>query len=139
MTDLSDADRAAPADLTIVYDGECPFCTRYIQLVRLRETVGQVEMVNARQPHPILGEIRARGLDLDQGMVVVMDGEYLHGHAAMTALSLLSTPTGVFNRAMRALFRKSSRAAALYPLMVLGRNATLRLLRRKPIGKDGGG
>lgn len=123
------------AGLTIVYDGECPFCASYIRLVRLRETVGPVELVNARQPHPVLDEVRARDLDLDEGMVVRLDGEYLHGPAAMMALSVLSTPAGFVNRAMRAIFRTPKRAAALYPLMVRGRNATLRLLGRKPIGQ----
>ncbi len=134
MNDLSDPDRPDPAALTIVYDGECPFCASYMRLVRLRGTVGQVDLVDARRSHPVIDEIRARNLDLDQGMVVRIDGEYLHGAAAMTALSLLSTRAGLFNRAMRALFRNPRRAAALYPVMVRGRNATLRLLGRKPIG-----
>lgn len=139
MSGVSGPDHPDPAALTIVYDGECPFCTSYIRLVRLRETAGQVELVDARQPHPILDEIRARGLDLDEGMVVRIDGEYLYGPAAMTALSLLSTRAGVFNRAMRAIFRKPDRAAALYPLLVRGRNATLRVLGRKPIGEGRNG
>jgi len=48
MTDPSNADRAAPADLTIVYDGERPFCTRYIQFVRLREIAGHFQSGQAR-------------------------------------------------------------------------------------------
>ncbi len=134
MSKLSDPENTEPADLTIVYDGECPFCTSYIRLVHLREAVGSVELVNARQSHPVIDEVRARNLDLDQGMVVRIQGEYLHGAAAMTALSRLSTPTGFVNRAMRAVFRTPGRAALLYPLMVRGRNMTLRLLGRKLIG-----
>ncbi len=135
MSELAQSDpRSNPRALTIVYDGECPFCTSFIRLVRLRETAGPVELVNARDTHPILKEICARGLDLDEGMVVRIGEEYLHGDAAMTALSLLSTPSGVFNRAMGMLFRSPKRAAAVYPILVRGRNATLRLLRRKPIG-----
>lgn len=134
MSNLTDPNETEPTGLTIVYDGECPFCASYIRLVRLREAVGPVELVNAREAHPIIDEVRARNLNLDEGMVVRMDGEYLHGAAAMTALSLMSTPTGFVNRAMRMIFRTPKRAAALYPFMVRGRNATLRLLGRKPIG-----
>jgi predicted DCC family thiol-disulfide oxidoreductase YuxK len=50
---------AAPAELGfdpkvtwIVYDGECPFCTQYVKLMRLRETVGIVKPLNAREDHP---------------------------------------------------------------------------------------
>ncbi len=104
-------------------------------MVRLREVVKRVELVNARQPHPILEEVKARDLDLDQGMVVRIDDRYYHGSAAMTAISLMSTRAGFFNRLMRALLRNPRRAALLYPWMVRGRNATLRVLGRKPIGK----
>ena len=33
---------------SIVYDGDCPFCSRYVKLVRLREALGSVDLVNAR-------------------------------------------------------------------------------------------
>ena len=52
---------AAPAELGfdpkvtwIVYDGECPFCTQYVKLMRLRETVGIVKPLNAREDHPVV-------------------------------------------------------------------------------------
>jgi len=38
--------------MVIVYDGECPFCRNYIRLMELRKTVGNVDLVNARTPHP---------------------------------------------------------------------------------------
>jgi len=135
MIELTSLDRDDPAALTIVYDGECPFCASYIRLVRLRETMGSVEMVSAREAHPILEEIRSRNLDLNEGMVVRIDGEFFHGSTAMAALSLLSTKAGLLNRAMRAVFRNPKRAAVLYPFLARGRNLTLRLLKRKPIGQ----
>lgn len=119
----------------VVYDGECPFCAAYVRMTRLRESAGPVMLVDARAgAHPVLDEIRAQGLDLDRGMVVKMDGRLYHGDAAMTALALMTTPSGVFNRAMRALFRKPGLARVIYPPMVAGRNLTLRLLGRRPIG-----
>ena len=29
----------ASSELVIVYDGDCPFCSRYVELVKMRETV----------------------------------------------------------------------------------------------------
>ena len=81
-----------------------------------------------------MDEIRAAGLDIDRGMVVILDGQLYHGDAAMTALALLTTPSGGFNRLMRALFRRPGLARVIYPPMVAGRNATLRLLGRRRIG-----
>ena len=131
---------AGPEGPVIVYDGECPFCAAYVRMTRLRDSAGAVTMVDARAvardgSHPILAEIRAQGLDLDQGMVVKMDGRLYHGDAAMTALALMTTPAGAFNRLMRALFRRPGLARVLYPPMVAGRNLTLRILGRRPIGQ----
>jgi len=120
---------AAPG-LTVVYDGACPFCTAYVRFVRLQEAFGPVILVDARSDHPVVGEIAAAGLDLDSGMVVEMEGTYYHGHQAMHVLSLLTTRSGAFNRVVRWLFRSPRVARLVYPALVAGRNATLRLLRR---------
>ena len=118
----------------IVYDGECPFCAAYVRMTRLRASAGPVRLVDARSDAPEVAEAREAGLDLDRGMVVKLDGRLYHGDAAMTALALLTTPSGAFNRAMRALFRRPALARVLYPPMVAGRRLTLRLLGRRPIG-----
>jgi predicted DCC family thiol-disulfide oxidoreductase YuxK len=124
-----------PPGPVVVYDGECPFCAAYVRMTRLRESAGPVTLVDARSgDHPVLGEIAREGLDLDRGMVVRMEGRLYHGDAAMTALALMTTPSGAFNRAMRALFRRPGLAQVIYPPMVAGRNLTLRLLGRTPIG-----
>src|SRR3546814_11746436 len=112
----------------IVYDGECPFCSAYVRLVRLRETIGPVEIINAREPHPVLAEIEARGLDLNEGMVVKMNGRFYHGDECVHVLALLSSPSGVFNRAMRAIFSSRAASRALYPPLRRGRNETGRAL-----------
>ncbi len=119
--------------ITILYDGECPFCSAYIRLTRLRASVGPVRLVNARSDDPLVAEARIAGLDLNRGMVVKLDGQLHHGDAAMVLLATLSTGSGVVNSLMRWAFRTPNRARLLYPLLVTGRNLTLRLLGRRPI------
>jgi predicted DCC family thiol-disulfide oxidoreductase YuxK len=120
--------------IVIIYDGECPFCTAYTKLVRLRQSAGPVRLVDARSGDPLVAEVREAGLDLDRGMVVRYAGETHHGERAMHVLALLSTGSGLVNGAAAALFRSPRLARALYPALVAGRNATLRLLGRRPIG-----
>ncbi len=31
--------------LLIYYDGQCPFCNRYVQLLRLKESAGDVRLI----------------------------------------------------------------------------------------------
>src|SRR5690606_25765599 len=45
--------------LTIVYDGDCPFCTSYIRLLRIRDAAGPVRLVNAREDHDVVAEARS--------------------------------------------------------------------------------
>ncbi len=130
-------DMTSEAPLSIVYDGQCPFCTAYVKLVRLRETVGGVELIDARGDHPMLEDIRAHGLDLDNGMVVAMNDEFHHGDRAMTLLAAMTTPSGAFNRLVRLGFSQPAISRLLYPPLVLGRKLTLRLLGRPALDAAG--
>ncbi|WP_299706077.1 DCC1-like thiol-disulfide oxidoreductase family protein [uncultured Tateyamaria sp.] len=122
-----------PDQIRIIYDGDCPFCSAYVKLVRLRETVGTIELINARSDDEVIDRINAAGLDLDRGMVVEMGGQLQHGDAAMTTLAMMTTQSGVFNRIMRLMFSRPAIACILYPPLVAGRALTLRLLGRRKI------
>jgi predicted DCC family thiol-disulfide oxidoreductase YuxK len=117
----------------IVYDGQCPFCSRYVQLLRLRESLGAVRLIDAREGGPIVEELQRAGVDLDEGMVLKLDDRLYHGHDCIHVLALLSTPSGLFNRINAAVFRSAPTARMLYPVLRVGRNAVLRLLGRGKI------
>ncbi|MBK4215138.1 DUF393 domain-containing protein [Paracoccus caeni] len=116
--------------MEIYYDGECPFCSHYVGLLRLRENVGPVELIDARSGDPRVAELRAQGLDFDEGMAVRHGDRLYHGAEAVRILSVLSQKGGV----MLALMRSPRRAALFYPLMRAMRNLTLRVMGRRPIG-----
>ena len=120
--------------LTIIYDGQCPFCSSYVRMARLRETVGAVDLVDARGADPRVAEAQAEGLDLDDGMVVLWQGRRYYGAEAVHLIAVLSGEGGLGNRVQRALFRSPRLAAALYPWLVRGRRLWLRLAGRSPIG-----
>ena len=72
----------------LLYDGECPFCSRYVVHVRLREAVGPVMLANARQHPMLVEEVRRLGYDVDTGMVLKLNGRYYHGADCINALAL---------------------------------------------------
>lgn len=115
----------------IIYDGDCPFCSRYVKLVRLREALGQVDLVNAREGGPLVDEVQRAGLDLDEGMVLKLGDRFYHGADCIHMLAVLGTSSGLFNRVTGTLFRSPVVARSLYPLLRAGRNATLALLGRR--------
>jgi len=119
----------------VVYDGECPFCSRYVLLYQLRERGQRVHLIDARSSHPIVSEIRTRNLNLNDGMVVRWRGRYHYGAEAMHLLATLAKDGSFFNRINRMLFSHPQVARALYPALVRARKLLLRLLGRKLINE----
>ena len=120
-------------EVFVVYDGMCPFCSRYVMLYRIRQLAGKVHMIDARSDHPLVAEIRAMGLSLDNGMAVKWGGRVYHGADALHVLALLGSEDGAFNRLNRWVFQRPKLGRMLYPWMVAGRRLTLKLLGRPPI------
>jgi predicted DCC family thiol-disulfide oxidoreductase YuxK len=116
----------------LVYDGECPFCSRYVQYVRVREHV-KLHLVNARDGGPLVDEMRAQGLDLDEGMVLKMGGRYYHGADCIHVLATLSTPSSAFNRINARIFSSPTLSRSIYPVLRAGRNGVLALLGRSKL------
>jgi len=119
-------------DATLVYDGECPFCQRYVRLLRLRETI-DLQLLDARGGGPVVDAIVAAGYDLDEGMVLVMGGRFYHGDDCIHTLALLSSPSTLFNRLNKRIFGSPRAAKILYPGLRLCRNLVLKMLGRRPL------
>ena len=126
---------AIPASDTarIVYDGDCPFCSRYVEKTRLDRALGKVELLNAREGGPLVDSLIRGGYDLDEGIVLVLGERIYHGADCMNALALMTSRSDLFNRMNAALFSSPRVAVVLYPVLRAGRNMTLRLLGRKKI------
>ncbi len=119
----------------VVYDGDCPFCTQFVKLMRLRAAIGPVKPLNARDPHPVVDYVRARGVDLNEEMALVMHGEVYSGADCVHRLSLMSTGSGLFNGLVSRIFASPRLTRLLYPVMRAGRNATLALMGRRAIAQ----
>ncbi len=121
------------AGIEIIYDGDCPFCSRYVTMTRLRETVGQVKLVDARSDKSVVQEVKALGFDLNEGMLARYNGHDYYGADCIHLLSMLSSKVGLVNRFNSTLFSNRHIAKLAYPILRSARNATLRVLGRSPI------
>ncbi len=120
-------------EILLVYDKECPACNAYCQIIRIRETVGDLKIIDAREKSEVLDEITARGLDIDQGMVLKMEGQLYYGSDAMHALALISSRSGLLNRINYWIFKSKSVSSWLYPVLRLLRNLLLKMLGKTKI------
>ncbi|MEO8002109.1 MAG: DCC1-like thiol-disulfide oxidoreductase family protein [Arenimonas sp.] len=115
-------------DVWLVYDGECPICNAYCKYARINDAVGRLHLIDARQPGPLMDEITAAGLDIDQGMVVKFKDVTYYGPEAIRMLTLLSTRSGFFNRMNYYFFGTEKRAGIFYPFGKALRNLVLKLM-----------
>jgi predicted DCC family thiol-disulfide oxidoreductase YuxK len=119
--------------LSIIYDGECPFCANFVKLYAIHKKLAEVELIDARLQPGLVQELRSRGMDINEGMAVIWQGHYYFGAAGMHLLSVLGTEDGIFGVFNQLLFYNKRIAGLIYPALAAGRRITLSLLRRKPI------
>ena len=74
-------------DILLVYDKECPACNYYCNLVRIRESVGNLVLVDARDGGPVMDEITATVSDIDQGMVLEVGDNVYYGQQRRHTIS----------------------------------------------------
>ena len=59
----------------IIYDGDCIFCHNYVRLMRLRASLGNVELIDARGGDPRVWSYWSQGYDLNTGMLFIHGGK----------------------------------------------------------------
>ena len=124
-------------EILLVYDRECPACNAYCQIVQIRKSVGELRIVDARENSDVLNEITARGLDIDQGIVLKMGDQLYYGSDAINALALIGSRSGIFNRLNYWIFKSKTISKILYPVLRSGRNLLLKILGKSKINNLG--
>ena len=120
-------------EILLVYDRECPACNAYCQVVNIRESVGDLRIVDARENSEVMEEITAQGLDIDQGMVLKMGGQLYYGADAIHALALIGGRSGIFNRMNYWMFKSKTASSIFYPILRFFRNLLLKILGKSKI------
>jgi predicted DCC family thiol-disulfide oxidoreductase YuxK len=126
-------DRVKREEILLVYDRECPACNAYCQVVNIRESVGDLKIVDAREDSEVMNEITSQGLDIDQGMVLKMGGQLYYGSDAIHALALIGSRSGIFNRINYWMFKSKTASGLIYPILRFCRNMLLKILGKTKV------
>ena len=119
---------STPPAFTVLYDGECPFCNSYVSFARLRDAVGAVELIDAREAPELVAEYASRGYPIDGGMIVDTGENVFYGGDAVWAINTL-----VGRNPLLKVFSGRTILNWCYPAMRFCRNAVVRLLGKTPI------
>ena len=126
---------ASPHAVLIIYDGDCPFCSAYVKFLRLQQSAGPIELLSARADDARIERYMNQGYELDEGMLVVADGEVQSGAGAVHWLALHSPADSLYEKLYCAVFRRRALAHGLYPLAKFARRAWF-ALRGRPLIRE---
>jgi len=119
----------------LLYDGECPVCSAYVAMSRLRQLYPDVRVASARDEPELVAALRKAGYEINEGMVLSLDRNIYFGPQATRMIAILGRASpSRWRHAVLASIGTAPWAAPLYPWLNRARLLLLRLLGRRPIG-----
>ena len=108
--------------LKLYYDGDCPFCSRYADILRLRSCY-ELEVCNAREDQSY--NVCKKGIALDDGVILVVEQSCFQGVEALNMLLKICKYRGVFFSLHRIVFANAIIGNSVYWLFKLLRKVAL--------------
>jgi predicted DCC family thiol-disulfide oxidoreductase YuxK len=119
----------------LLYDGDCPACSAYVAMARLRQLYPDLRIVSARTAPDLVAELRWKGYEIDEGMVLSLDGKIYYAAEATRMIAILGRESSSrWRRAALGIIGTAPWARPLYPWLNRGRLLLLRILGRRRIG-----
>tara|TARA_Y100001968_G_scaffold91262_1_gene82117 strand:- start:211 stop:600 length:390 start_codon:yes stop_codon:yes gene_type:complete len=116
--------------LIFIYDGQCPFCNQFAELLELKSNLPTIQIKDARDNPPEI----PNGYDMDiNGAILLKDDELLTGAEAINFIcSEIENPSDSLLKILRFLFASSSRTNFIFPFLLIARRISL-LFKGVPI------
>ena len=122
-----------------IYDGECPFCNHFAQLLELKSNLHEFEILDGRKNLPLLSELYSQGYDLNKGAILRNNEKIMHGADAINWIcSQIKEPSDSLLEILRIIFKSNKRANLLFPFLLWGRRLTLTVKGKvwKPVNEN---
>ena len=105
-----------------IYDGECPFCNHFAQLLELKQSLPSLQIIDGRKNLDQLTQLYKQGYDLNQGAILINDGKVLHGAEAVNWIcSQLNDTNDALLELLRIIFTSRKRSSILFPFLIWAR------------------
>jgi predicted DCC family thiol-disulfide oxidoreductase YuxK len=118
----------------LLYDGDCPACSAYVAMSRLRQRYPGLRVLSARTEPALVTELRGKGYEINEGMALCLDGVIHYGPDATRMIAVLGRSCPFrWRRAALASVGTAPWAQRLYPWLNRMRFLLLRMLGRKPV------
>ena len=112
--------------LTFIYDGECPFCNHFAELIELKSKIKDIKILDGRKNPELIKDLLNKGYDLDKGAILVKNKEIFHGaNAINTICKLINQPSSRLLEILSTTFKSSKRTKFIFPFLVTARRLAL--------------
>ena len=74
------------ADYTFIYDGECPFCNHFAELLEIKSKITNIKILDGRKNLTLINSLLDKGYDLDKGAILLKNEEIFHGAEAINTI-----------------------------------------------------
>jgi len=114
------------SNYTFIFDGECPFCNHFAELLELKSKVKNISILDARKNPKLVKELLDKGFDIDKGAVLLHEDKIFHGHEAInTICKQISNPSSNLLKILTLTFKSSKRTKLIFPFLVTARRFAL--------------
>ena len=109
-----------------IYDGECPFCNHFAQLVKLKSNIPSLQILDGRKNLDQLTRLYKQGYDLNKGAILLNNGNIKHGADAINWIcSEVKEVDHSLLEILRLIFTSNKRSKILFPFLLWGRRISL--------------
>tara|TARA_Y100001968_G_C19407512_1_gene744510 strand:+ start:492 stop:860 length:369 start_codon:yes stop_codon:yes gene_type:complete len=109
--------------LIFIYDGQCPFCNKFAELLELKSNFTHLTIIDARENSDQL----PKGYDMDiNGALLLKDNDLLDGADAINWIcSNLENPSDSLLKLLSSTFSSKKRANIIFPFLIRARRFLL--------------
>ncbi|WP_269624888.1 DCC1-like thiol-disulfide oxidoreductase family protein [Prochlorococcus marinus] len=111
-----------------IYDGECPFCNHFAELIEIKSFLPDFEILDGRKNLPLLTQLYNQGYDLNKGAILINNEKIMHGADAINWIcSEIKEPSDSLLEVLRIIFTSNKMTNLLFPFLLWGRRLSLTL------------
>ena len=114
------------SNYTFIYDGECPFCNHFAELLEIKSKIKNIKILDGRKNLTLIKSLLDKGYDLDKGAILMKDEDIFHGADAINIIcKQISDPSSSLLLLLSRVFKSNKRTKAIFPLLIRARRFAL--------------
>ena len=111
---------------TFIYDGECPFCNHFAELLEIKSKISNIKILDGRKNLTLIESLLEKGYDIDKGAILLKDEDIFHGAEAInTICKEISKPSSSLLLLLSSIFKSNKRTRFIFPLLIRARRFAL--------------